>query len=448
MPTKKSRFAPYGLNLSPVLNLARSNEWRRQNADSVEIEVIKPESFLPVTTGSTGRSPICFTIKSVPHSRVDGRNIYVETKFLIEKYDSKAKKWVPTVKEDKVLPIANTACSIFEDLNVTVNGVLAENTQRDFAIKAYLQNLLFTTPSDRDTVMQSALLALDKGSTHKFIHTLSETIRMNPDSFPRRVTSDGSKDHACYGRLQSDVLSCDEPLPDTVTIGIKLFPAKSEACLLANTEEPILKVEDVEYRVNIKDCTMYVPRVTPKNNQPIERVFTYTNWKVAAYTHQSGQSNFKKDIAVGEMLPQKALVVFMPENNYNGSWNTNKLQFDPANASKVLMKCNQRHLPFMNGYQSDFVADIYHTAYVGLTTELGAYGHPIKYKDFDDGFCIFGFDLTPNKVGNIVSEDKTRGALELDVEFTPPPAENMMVILVLIYDEQFKISKSGMFSNI
>ena len=143
MTAKKSRFVPYSLPRLPSQIVAATTEWRRNNAKTVETEILKPESILPVTTGSTGRSPICFNIKGVPNSRVDGNNIFLETTFCIEKYvDS---KWVPTVGRsgsgatavagDHVLPIANTACSMFEDLNVLINGVLVENTQREFAIK-------------------------------------------------------------------------------------------------------------------------------------------------------------------------------------------------------------------------------------------------------------------------------------------------------------------------
>ena len=110
----KSRYVPYLLNPVPNQALLDSAEWRRNNAIAVDTEIVKPESFLPVTTGSSGRSPICFTIKSIPHSRVDGKNIFIEIAFIVERYNSQS-KWVQATLDDQVLPIANTYCSIFED---------------------------------------------------------------------------------------------------------------------------------------------------------------------------------------------------------------------------------------------------------------------------------------------------------------------------------------------
>ena len=133
----------------------------------------------------------------------------------------------------------------------------------------------------------------------------------------------------------------------------------------------------------------------------------------------------------------------MPEDQYNGSWHTSKVDLKHSNVSSILMKCNQRHVPFMNGYQCDFKTDNYYTAYDGLTTELGASMHPIEYNAYDDGYTIFGFDLTPYKTGSVALETPLRGALELDIEFNPAPTVNMMVLVLLIYADEFSISKTG-----
>ena len=447
MSANKSRYVPYSLPRLPSQIVAATTEWRRNNAKTVETEILKPESILPVTTGSTGGSPICFTIKGLPNLRVDGNNIFIETTFSIEKYSGN--QWVPTelnkegAAEVRVLPIANTACSMFEDLNVLINGVHVENTQREFAIKTYLQNMLFSTPSDRERWNQTALLCLDKPAHHNVISTAAtqpELFGNNPSQAIRGLTTDGTKQHTVYTRLLSDALSCSEPLPDNVNITVKLYPAKSEACLIQNQ---IRATAETLFRLKISECTLYVPRVTTKVNRSIDRTFSYTNWRTLAYTHQSGQSNFRKDIAIGETLPQKAIVVFMPEDQYNGSWYSSKFDLKHANVSSIVMKCNQRHVPFMNGYQCDFENDIYNTPYDGLTTELGASMHPIIYHGFDDGYAVFGFDVTPNKTGSIALETALRGALELDIEFKTASTVNMMVVVLLIYADKFTITKTG-----
>lgn len=439
----RKNHSPYLLNPLPTQNVGRSVEWRRRYAENVETEMIKPESFLPVTTGTSGRSPVCFTIKSIPHSLIDGRNIFLEVVFKIQLFDKQSMKWTDTVGED-VMTIANTYCSIFEDLNVSYNGASVENTQRDFAIKAYLQNLLFSSEGDRRTWLQSGLLAIEeKGSDHHRVYT--DTILATNVGQIRRSLVGKNKGYKAYGRLLSDVLCCSEPLPDNINIGIKLFPAKSEACLIQNKKTLAAGEEDDVYRVEISDCSLYVPRISTKIITQLEQSYFYTNWKVLAYTHQSNQTNFKKDIAIGETLPQKAIVVFMPESSYNGDRYKSKLAFEHCNAVNVLMKCNHKHLPFINGYNNDWKNDLYHSAYVGLTTELGARDHPIDYLFYDNSYSIFGFDLTPNKTGDIALDEPLKGALELSVEFTPAPAMNLMVIVLLIYADRFTITKNGVY---
>jgi hypothetical protein len=165
---------------------------------------------------------------------------------------------------------------------------------------------------------------------------------------------------------------------------------------------------------------------------------------VRSYLQPSGQGLFRREIAVGETLPQKAIVLFMSEKRHNGDWELNKLKFDPCGASSVLMKCNQKHLPYINGYTADWVKDLFQEVYAGVTRELGV-RHSTKLHEFDDGFCIFGFDLTANKTGNIVLAKPNRGSLELEVKFSPDPTENLMVVIVLIYAGRFSITKSGMY---
>ena len=137
-PSKKTaapRHAPYILNPLPGQIAAYSSDWRRQHATGIETEILKPESLLPVTTGAAGRSPICFTIKGVPNMRVDGSNIYIQTECSLQKLVGS--EWSDIGKDDEVIPLANAYCSMFEDLTVTINGVLAENSQRDFAISSF-----------------------------------------------------------------------------------------------------------------------------------------------------------------------------------------------------------------------------------------------------------------------------------------------------------------------
>ena len=212
MVVKKSRYVPYNLTRLPSQILSATNEWRRNNATSLETEILKPESILPVTTGSSGRSPICFNIKGVPNSHVDGSNIYIETTFSIEKYD--APNWVPSTREETIIPIANTACSLFEDLNVSINGVLVENTQREFTIKCFIQNLLYSTPADRLKWDETALFAIDEQKTHETVKPNNdyETSKVrNPGQRKRMKVTNPDKVHTVYSRLMSDALSCNEP---------------------------------------------------------------------------------------------------------------------------------------------------------------------------------------------------------------------------------------------
>jgi hypothetical protein len=75
----------YLLNANYKESQQQLADWMRKNAGNVEIEAIKPESLMPVTTEN--RSPICFSIKSMPNSYIDGKNIFISVKFKVQKLD-------------------------------------------------------------------------------------------------------------------------------------------------------------------------------------------------------------------------------------------------------------------------------------------------------------------------------------------------------------------------
>jgi hypothetical protein len=106
--------------------------------------------------------------------------------------------------------------------------VLAENTQREFLLKSYIQDYYFSSQEEKDGLLSAGYFypdtaaAFDRVSNNGPFHGVGKRMAMIRDG---RLA-------AAYGRLLSDVLSCDQPLPDNVTVGIKLYPAKSNLCMM------------------------------------------------------------------------------------------------------------------------------------------------------------------------------------------------------------------------
>ena len=213
------------------------------------------------------------------------------------------------------------------------------------------------------------------------------------------------------------------------------------------TKIPTTAIPDPEldtYRVTINDATLYVPRLTLRAAIPRgRRLHQYTNHRILAYTHQANLGQFRKEIAVGETLPQKVLVMFQDEDAYNGSYTQNKLKFTHEKASNVLVKCNQKHLPQINGYSSNWSKNRYHQVFQGLITELQA-THNLQYTELDAGLCIHGIDMTANKTGNI-TQKAVKGTCELSVDFRSAPTKNIIVLVMLVYAGKFVITENGQF---
>lgn len=75
---------------------------------------------------------------------------------------------------------------------------------------------------------------------------------------------------------------------------------------------------------------------------------------------------------------------------------------------------------------------------------LGSVDVPIRYGEYDNGYCIFVWDLTQNH--SIKKEDQwspaTLGGLAtLKATFAVPPAQNLCIYVVLEYPQTYTVRR-------
>ena len=128
--------------------------WRKYVKSSFT-EVIPCDTVLPADTDKK-RSPLLFNVRPSPHQGVDVRNMQIFVKFVVTK--KTAEGWVNIAPGDLITLRNNFGFTLFEDVQLYMNGVLTETAQREYGRLSYLKNLLFCENPQK---LESAISELD-----------------------------------------------------------------------------------------------------------------------------------------------------------------------------------------------------------------------------------------------------------------------------------------------
>ena len=162
------------------------------------------------------------------------------------------------------------------------------------------------------------------------------------------------------------------------------------------------------------------------------------------------QQNFgPRTIKVAEQLPRRAFVFLWTENQLNGSYVENRLELNHLGLTKCLLQCNSRHLPYWDGWQTNFDNGHYSELYDGLfkQLELDPSTVSVTKRDFPNGFVLFPFDISGKALTSDYYPSRESGTLELTLEFAAATQQNIAILIVLENERILSFNKNREFKD-
>jgi hypothetical protein len=149
----------------------------------------------------------------------------------------------------------------------------------------------------------------------------------------------------------------------------------------------------------------------------------------------------------GEGIPKKILVVLMPEEQYHNTIETNQFQFGHQNMSEIMVSCDERQYPYSGGYKTNFTTHDYNEAYLQLMEDCGP-NVDIDLSAYDDGFCMYSFNLTESGAfeEDVISPRRS-GEVFLSFTLRNNPPTNLVVLAILERDRVLTIDKNRNFED-
>lgn len=419
---------------TPSSYSVKSN-WRQELVEYVDYETIPVETTLPVNSTSN-RTPLTFVIRPITGRVTDVSRIRLLFTYSVQRVTSGA--WSAIKSTDKIAPYNGTGFSLFEDLVVNLNGTHVESAQREYCRTSYIKNLLLSTERYQKSVLQNAQFYADAPSA---MNSVSKDARSNLGEYLRSKAIEDNRGVTVLTPLLSDILSVDSFYPDSVTISIRLYPAKSQNCLVQEVPEG---QQPVQCRFQILSAVLLVERCKLKTQIPKNIVYNYDCFKMLSYSHPKSLAQFGQVLSTGGVLPKIVLMMILSESQYQGDYTQCGVKFLNHSVSNVTVHCNGKALPGLSGMDMDYSAKSYCIAWDSLFTKLHAANVLFDHKDMDDAYNFWAFELKPGSNYSSNRQSKV-GSCSTEISFSVPPPENLMILALLIYDTKFIIGSNGDF---
>ncbi|XP_055342579.1 uncharacterized protein F54H12.2-like [Paramacrobiotus metropolitanus] len=351
-------------------------------------------------------------------------------------------EWELITTADGVGPVNNILHSMFSSCHVTVANRLISDAATFYPYRAYLESLLSHSLDAQQSQLTSAGFYYD-----------------SPGSFNSETANNGEKNRTALfntgqyvqlsGKLFSDLFDQSKPLCTGVPVNIRLVVSRPEFALrvwdtdTTKTFKPFIR----NARLSVR---RYIPSpdfLTAVAGELLKKTVKYHIERVVMRVSdipQRTQSTVVSNLQIGQ-IPKVVFIGFVDSEDFHGSQKKNPFNFQHFNITQISVEVDGQSYP-TKPYTADFDRKLSLECYDGLLDTLGHRpslqgGLPFNRTQYNDGYTIFGFDLTPGHTGRGPLTLIKQGNLSVSVSFGKPLKSTIMMVCMLIYDSIIEINQ-------
>ena len=342
--------------------------------------------------------------------------------------------------DKKVAPVNNFFHSMFSSIDLYLNNKLVTSNMDTYPYRAYLENL-FSFGSD---VKQNQLRAGEfwyQDVTGKFVAWDSAAIKA------RMAAVEESKPLELMGRLHLDLAMQEKYLPNGIEIRLRLNRASPQFCLMAGEDPVYSSVVKIDVaKVSVRTVQL-LPAITNDLNQAIaqkQAKFPIRRVEVKTFTINTGLRSKIEDHLFQGQLPKRLFIGMVTNEEFNGSYVSNPFRFRPFRLSKLDVSCDGHNIygrPFEPNFRDDQYLRSYMSLYQALSSQNQVQNCNISFQDYKDGYCFWGFDLTPDQGADQSHLHPLKtGNLRLELQFANALDVTINVIVYAEFDSLIEIN--------
>ncbi|XP_055337791.1 uncharacterized protein F54H12.2-like [Paramacrobiotus metropolitanus] len=335
-----------------------------------------------------------------------------------------------------VAPVNNFLHSIFQSVHVTVANRLISDAATFYPYRAYFESLLFHSPEAQFSQLSSAGYALDlPGKMNNQTDNTGEVWRH--DLFGKGEYVQLS------GKIFADLFDQSKPLCTGIPVQIRLVMNRPEFCLRVWDADKDTKT----YKPFIRNARLSVRRYIPAPDfmtavagQLLNRTVKYHIERIVmrvADIPKNTQSTVVTNLQIGQ-IPKVVFIGFLDSEDFHGNYQKNPFNFHHFDVRQISVEVDGQSYP-TKPYNADFAKNQSLECYDGLLDALGAKNHPtgcwsVNRNGYNEGYAIFGFDLTPGHTGRGPLTLIKQGNLSVSVTFAKSHAKSLMMVCMMVFD--------------
>ena len=356
-------------------------------------------------------------------------------------------------KNQIVAPINNFHSSHFKSIEIYLNGVLISQTDNLYAYKAFFQKLLGYDLQTKETVLEMGQFYNDSGILNEMTtNDCALASSKNKGLTKRFAISANSKTFSSLGKIHSELF-----------LQPKFIPAKHEIRVKFHRSDPafsLIAKDDLKYTVSIKKAILRVKQyeVPPHVLEPHAILldkkhnmkFPVRHVEMKYFTAGAQRSDLSEQNIVNGILPHRVIVGLVDSAAFNGTIQTNPLNFQHFNLSSIVLRESGIPVPYEE-ISVDFTNDLYNEGFFSLYQAAGkSWDSPnnlgLRYDQYKAGYALYGFNLSNTADHNCLDLIKT-GKLSLNIKLSEPSTASITIIVYLEYNKVIEIDKDGNVSS-
>lgn len=351
---------------------------------------------------------------------------------------------------EQVGPVNLFLHSLFSQVDVSLNDRIITPSTPTYPYRAMFETLLEYGPEAKQTQLTAALFYKDTAGQMDAANPLAQDDGVNVGLQKRHAFIKGSQSVELAGGLHCDIFFQPKHLLNGVDVRIKLVRSKENFCLMS-------PAAGSAYKIIIQDCSLYVrkvkvsPSVMLGHAKALEKgtaKYPMRRIQTKVISVPRGELTVQQDNIFLGQLPQRLIVGLVDHQAFSGSYTHNPFNFQNFNVNYLSLHVDGTQVPFKpltpdfsnNAGLSSIRA--YQTLFSGTDKMFKDVGNHISRQEFDLGYTLYAFDLSPDLSSGQHFNLKKQGNLRLELHFRTPLPTGVNIIVYAEFENILEIDRA------
>ena len=392
---------------------------------------IKDSNFIAIETKNNlaENTPIEFVINKYDQSYVDFSESYLDLSCKVQKI--KNGRRLDLGEHEKVIPNANLLNTIFQRVDLDVQGKVLTASTNTYSYKSFIEYLFGYDKQTQDHKLTEQLFCLDGPGNH----AVTDPTDLTDETMKTRAAAIAkSREFFVRGKLSVDFFNSNKSIPNGVSVHIRLTRNKPE--FIFNADLTDATAPD-GFKLTILSAKLWVAKIEPsvtafkhhiESFEKTDAKYNFLHSNIWSKLLHKDATRFSESNIFSGNVPNFLILTFVKNKAFLGDYAYNPYEFVHAFINYLCVTIDGKPRPIQN-YKFDFekknFLDGFHTLF-----DKSPHVPPITTDSYTKGYFFVVIDLTDNSSGfSLINSGPKHGNVDLEITFSKPLDENYILLI-------------------